>query len=395
MTEKLYFIDSYNLEFESPIISILENGKVSEIILEKTCFYPASGGQPADIGHINGCPVVDVRIENGKIIHTIEGIINGNVVKGVVDKKRRLDNMQQHTGQHIISQIIFQLYGKNTESLHIGRKISTIDIPIENLSEDDICSIEDKSNNIVNMNIPVITYTANNASDPTYRKKSGLKGDIRIVEIKNFDKTPCGGTHCRSTSEVGLIKIPNYYKKGALWRIEFICGMRCLKRMQDHESILRLVVADLMVPEKRIAAAVKEKLDEVKRLSKQNELLTQRLAALELDRIRKDAIIHKGCTIIAKQLDDAAVAQAMAKIVPDSQKTILLTGFITKKGATLLFACSKDCGICAGELLKVALPIIDGKGGGNPYVATGSGPNQKFLKVALDSAIRYLKEGLC
>jgi alanyl-tRNA synthetase len=209
MTEKLYWKEPYSKKFEGRIVKKerFENG--FKIVLDRTLFYPTSGGQLCDHGFLNGIRVIDVIEEEGEIVHIIDGDIGGEEIIGEIDWERRFDNMQQHTGQHILSQAFFKVLRAETLSSSLGEEISVIEIDLNKIDWDEVEKVENLANKIVHENREVFTHILKGEEWKKFplRKPPLKEEEIRIVEIKDFDFSACGGTHLSRTGEVGLIKI--------------------------------------------------------------------------------------------------------------------------------------------------------------------------------------------
>ena len=232
MTERLYYQDSYLKEFKARVLKKIKIDNRPAVILDRTAFYPTSGGQPYDTGVIQDVSVAEVVEEGDEIIHIlkeeIKGKINSEVV-GKIDWKRRFDHMQQHLGQHILSGALMKLWGVETVSFHLGEEVCTLDIAKEKLTGEEAKKAEECAYEIIFENRMVKCYFVEGEEELkrlNLRKMPDKKEEIRIIEVEGFDLSACGGTHCRATGEVGLIKITKWEKRGEKIRLEFICGTR-------------------------------------------------------------------------------------------------------------------------------------------------------------------------
>src|SRR5215813_15505359 len=237
-TERLYYTDSGLLEFTASVIEVRETPDATHMILDRTAFYPTGGGQPNDTGSINGTEIIDVADgEAGTIIHIAHrtagvssNLLVGKTVECRIDAARRLDHMQQHSGQHILSQAFVQACGAETRSFHLGSQTSTIDIELQTPTIELMRAAEDIANSVVFEDRPMRVHIVNEdeASRLPLRKESAVKGDIRVIEIENFDWSPCGGTHAARTGQIGLIAIRSFERAKKMTRVEFVCGGRAL-----------------------------------------------------------------------------------------------------------------------------------------------------------------------
>lgn len=216
----MYYQDSYLKEFKAKILKKVKINNHPAVILDKTAFYPTSGGQPYDKGVIQDIPVVEVVEEGDMIIHILKKELKDNInseVVGKIDWKRRFDHMQQHLGQHILSGALMEMWGVETLSFHLGEKICTLDIAKEKFSEEEAKKAEECANKIIFDNRLVNCYFVEGEEELkrlNLRKVPEKTGEIRIIEVADFDISACGGTHCRATGEVGMIKITKWEKRG-------------------------------------------------------------------------------------------------------------------------------------------------------------------------------------
>src|SRR5215213_1823375 len=273
-TEKLYFTDSGLLEFTASVLDVTGGPEGARVLLDRTAFYPTGGGQPHDTGRIGGAEVIDVIEDDaGTIIHVLKergGIEVGSVVRGVLDRERRLDHLQQHSGQHILSQAFVQACGAETRSFHLGAETSTIDVELQAPSAEHMRAAEDVANAIIFEDRPMRVHLVSEeeAARLPLRKESALRGTIRVIEVERFDWSPCGGTHAKRTGQIGLIAIKSFERVKKMARVEFVCGARALKdyRLANNTA---LTVARLFSTERDATPElVKRALDENKSIRK-------------------------------------------------------------------------------------------------------------------------------
>ncbi|GAH96778.1 unnamed protein product [marine sediment metagenome] len=235
MTERLYYEDSYLKEFKAKVLKKIKIDNRKAVVLDETAFYPTSGGQPYDKGVIQDVPVVEVVEEGDEIIHILKEELKEKINSEVVvkiDWERRFDHMQQHSGQHILSGALMKLWGVETVSFHLGEEVCTLDIAKEKLTGEEAKKTEEYANEIIFENRLVKCYFVEEGEDLkrlNLRKVPEKTEKIRIIEVEDFDLSACGGTHCRATGEVGMIKITKWEKRGEKIRLEFICGRRAWK----------------------------------------------------------------------------------------------------------------------------------------------------------------------
>lgn len=371
--------------------SIEVNGKPG-VILEQTAFYPASGGQPQDTGTLNDVAVVDViEDDRHRIIHLLEKPLRVFSVEGQINWERRFDHIQQHTGQHLLSQAFIQVCDAETVSFHLGEDGSTIDIDKSELDAETIISVENLSNQIIYENREVIAHFVNKEEAQRFpvRKLPTVEENIRIIEIKDFDYSPCGGTHCSRTGEIGIVKIKRFenYKGGT--RIHFVCGWRALKDYQQKADILKQL-SDLMSSgEPGLPQNVGKLQEEAKTLRREQKYLTQQLLEYEAKALLADREKIGDRYILRKIFEDRNPKDLKIlalKILENSSNTVILFGGKFAGKASLIFLRSEGLSFNMGELMKTACAMINGRGGGKPDQAQGGGTAVDKLEEALQSA---------
>jgi len=299
MTQKLYHDDAYQQEFQAQVLETITMGNRPGLILDKTCFYPASGGQPHDQGTLNGIPISGVfeREDDGAVVHVVSGEVEGpalnkgETVHGQIDWERRFDHMQQHTGQHILSQAFLRLLDAETVGFHLGAEASTIDVDKAPLEATQIDEVEELANTIVFADRPVRTYFVDQdrMEDLALRKQPMVAGPIRIVEVEGFDLSPCGGTHVKAAGEVGPIVITKSERRGSETRVEFLCGGRALADYRRQRRIVSELANQFSVGDWELVEAVNRLAEEAKRHRKelnaaQSQLLDYEAARLWAER---------------------------------------------------------------------------------------------------------------
>ena len=379
MTERLYYHDSYATEFRAGIADASPDRR--RIYLDRTAFYPTSGGQPHDLGTINGIEVVEILDEDdGRIAHILSEPLEGTEAGGRIDWQRRFDHMQQHTGQHLLSAVLVELFGAQTVGFHLGVEVSTIDIARPSLEPDEVRRTMERANQIVFENRPVSVTFRHSSEDLGLRKATEREGLVRIVSIDNLDRSACGGTHVRATGEIGPIAIRRLEKVRGNIRIEFLCGMRAVRRAHaDYEAlagVARSFSATLDETPGLVATQI-EKLQESEK--------ARRKLAIELAQARgrqlyaetapgSDGVRRVRRTLEATSDELRAEAQAFTS----GDKAVFLA--LIEEPPSLLLAASKDSGINAGQLVKEAVSRVGGRGGGSPGMAQGSVPNRALLE---------------
>ncbi len=230
-----YYNDPYTVEFDALVARASKKGEEFVVALDTSYFYPTSGGQEHDTGFIGGQEVLDVFEEDGMVLHVVPAEVRPGKVTCRIDWARRFANMQQHTGQHILSAAFENLFGIETVSSRLGEYTGTIDLSRQP-TEDEVARAVEEANKVVRENRPVTVHFADrdNIASFKLRKPPKVEGTVRIIDVKDFDMSPCGGTHCTHTSEIGMILTGNVEKvKSALTRIEFFCGDRASRRYYE------------------------------------------------------------------------------------------------------------------------------------------------------------------
>lgn len=396
--EKLYYEDSYIKDFTTEVINVIEREGKYHVELDKTCFYPEGGGQPCDTGFIESIPVTYVYEENGKVYHVVKKKpIKIHRVKCSIDWQRRYDNMQQHLGQHIISATLIDLFNANTIGFHLGENYTTVDID-KILDEDEIKRIENMANKIVLDNIKIEAFYPTKSQLKKLPLKKTLpktSEQIRIVKIGDIDVNACCGTHPSSTIEVHVIKIIKFekYKKGM--RIYFLCGSRAVSDyISKSESIERM--------SSLLRCSQENVLEEVERLSGElNKALAETVSLrAEIADYKVGSMINsceniEGIRVIKSIYENTDLKQLnlLASKLTAFPKVIVLFALKSQDKTQLLFTRSKELNIIhMGNLLKDAITLIDGKGGGSEFSAQGGGKNNNNLESCMDYAYNQIKK---
>ncbi|HQI16852.1 MAG TPA: DHHA1 domain-containing protein [Bacillota bacterium] len=388
-TERLYNDDPYLTEFRAEVIETLPYGDKYGIVLDRTAFYPVGGGQPWDTGYLNDEKVSEVIEKDGKLLHIVDNKLLSAEVKGSVNWARRFDFMQQHTGQHILSACFEKLLNGSTDSFHMGKDIVSIEINIDSFSIDDAERIENMANDIIYYNLPVIIRVVNGEelNSLPLRKMPKVTENIRIVEVKEIDYSPCGGTHVRTTGEVGMIKIKSWEKcKGGI-RFTFVCGNRALKDYGMYNSIIRTLCEKLSVRDSEIIEAIDKLLLDLRNTEKQLSASTQELMRVEAENIIRECPVVSGIRLISKVFDNRSIndVKLLAQYLTKAPGTVALLA-CKNENAQVIFSRSEDVNMDMNTLFKAVLPIIDGKGGGNSKTAQGGGSKAEGLEEFMNNA---------
>jgi alanyl-tRNA synthetase len=389
MTVKLYLEDQYLQNFTSKVIERTETKGKSAVVLEQTLFYPTSGGQPHDTGTLNDVPVIDVfEDESRRLIHLIEEPLTVSEVEGRIDWQRRYDHMQQHTGQHLLSQAFIRICQAETLSFHLGDESATLDVNRAGLGSETIASVENLANQIVCENREVRFYTVAKSELDHYpvRKPPAVEENIRIIEIKDFDYSPCGGTHCSRTGEIGIIKIRRHenYKGGS--RVHFLCGFRALKDYQNKTAILKQIGDSLSSGEGDLPQNIQKIQDELKQLRWDHNHLKKQFLNYEARALVSECKKLGNINVVEKIFEDRdpqelkILGQSVLENLPNA---VVLFGSKAQGKASLFFLRSEALDLDMGKLMQAACAVINGRGGGRPQQAQGGGPAAEKLEEAL------------
>lgn len=395
MTERLYYDDATRITFDARVVESRDTEHGPAIMLDRTAFYPTSGGQPHDIGALAGIPVRDVwDDESGVVWHLLDATPPTDNVSGVVDWARRFDHMQQHTGQHLLSAAFVEVFDANTIGFHLGAESSTIDLDIDHLVWEAAFRVEDAVNRVVweNRLVTVHSVTRDELGGIPLRKPPQVTGNIRVIWVEGYDASACGGTHVRSTGEIGLIKITGIerYKGGV--RVGFLCGERALHDYRRALHIVRETSGDLSVGQDALQEAVARIHEEAKATRKTLNKVQSELMQVEAERLWAATPEVEGVRRIVAHWPDRnfADARAIAGQLREQPRTLLLLAVTEDKGVRLVCARSDDLPqFNAGMLLREATSALGGRGGGSPVMAQGGAqdhPHETII-AALESAI--------
>ena len=398
MTDRLYYSDSTLRSFSARVVERLETGGRAAVILDRTAFYPEGGGQPADRGQINQAQVVDVQAQDDaarRVVHVLSEPVTEDDVTCAIDWTRRFDLMQQHTGQHILSQSFVRVLDAETVAFHLNDDPNegavTIDLNRTGLPPADMDAVEDLANQIVFENRPVTARFVGReelASIPL-RKPPTLDAAIRIVEIADFDWSACGGTHVARTGEVGPIKIVRLERRGNETRVEFRCGQRALADYRRKNDVINRAAAGLSIGYWELDQATARLIAENKALFKQLEEAQERLLEFEAREWLSGLTEQGDHAVVARVLRDRDMhaLRKLAKQVVSRPRTVALLGSGGEKPA-LVFARSSDLPFDMSRLVRDAAARLGGRGGGSPDFAQAGGPpaSEEQVQAAIEWA---------
>ena len=396
--EKIYYENRYLREFTAEIIDIKEIDNKYHVILDKTAFFPGGGGQNCDLGNIENQNVIDVYEKDELVYHVLENKpIKIHKVKCVLDWNRRADGMHQHLSQHVLSGAFFNLFNANTFAIHLGADISTVDI-YGVLSEEQIREAEKLANKIIGDALPVESFVPTKAELKKLTLRRALpntKEDIRVVKIGDFDINACCGLHPSSTIDLRLIKIKKFEKHKEGTRIEFLAGERAISDSFKKDEFQNSICRYLSCNENEAINGIKNLNENLRTANEMNKSLNILLAKYQEKEILENSTKINDISIINKIFDGENlkyVSNLTSKLV-ENKRTIALMAVKSDEKVNLIFACSKDIKeVKMNDLLKDAISLIDGKGGGSPFQAQGAGKNNSNLESAMDYAFNKIKQ---
>ncbi len=396
--EKIYYIDQYIKEFTAEIEEILEIDNKYHVLLNKTAFFPGGGGQFCDLGKIDVHNVIDVYEKEGKVYHVLEKKpIKIHKVKCEIDWERREDGMHQHFGQHVLSGSFFKLLNANTVSFHLGKETSTVDIQ-GILDENQIREVEYYANKMINKNIKVETLIPSKKD----LKKIWIRRDlpntseeIRIVRIGELDSNACCGVHPKSTLDLRMIKIKRWEKNKGATRIEFLAGKRAIDYSLKRDQYLTDICRYLSCSDEEAIKGVNNLNNRLETTIGNNKRLEDEIVRYEINDMIENSIKINGISIVKKIYDNENIKYILkiASKISDFDNVVALLGVKNEEKVNLIFACSKniDC-INMNNILKDAITLVDGRGGGNNFLAQGGGRNNGNLESSLEYALSKIEK---
>jgi alanyl-tRNA synthetase len=384
MTTRLYYTDSYLTDFDARVVERSDDGR--RIYLDRTAFYPTSGGQPFDMGTLGAAAVLDVIDEGDRIAHVLSTPLDGDSASGHVDWERRFDHMQQHSGQHLLSAVFADRFGLATVSVHFGRDICTLDLDVTSLDRGRLAEAEAYANALVFENRALSVSFEDAATATGLRKAPDRSGTLRIVTIDGIDRSACGGTHVRATGEIGPILVTGVDRIRDSTRVEFLCGHRALRRARADVDAMAGVAQAFSAAPAEVPALAQAQAERLRNADATIKKLTGELATYRA-RARYDAATPDASGVrriverrASGSLDDLRpIAQAMTEL----PKAIFIG--VVEAPPVVLVAASDDSGFDAGRALKSALAAAGGRGGGSARMAQGTVPTPELLARVVES----------
>ena len=397
MTERLYLVDSHLFENECTVLSCAPGKEGFAVMVDRTVFFPNKGGQPCDTGILGGVKVVDVRESGDELILRTEGPLPvGETVTGHIDEKRRLDIMEQHTGEHVLSWCAYKLFDAVNVGFHCALTYATLDLD-KPLTSEQVTEMEDMANGLVRRNLPVTATIYDSEEDlagvPLRKHAEGLIAPIRVVSIEDADSCTCCAPHVHSTGEIGAIKIVSAvaYKGGM--RMTFLCGGRAMKQFQKLQTAVDAIARKFSTAGDEVLSAVEKQEAELKAVKKEKADLTARLEGYLTAELKAQAEDVKGKKLLVKLTDtDPKRLRPLAlATLPEKGLTLLLT---ERNGQLSYVLCANGLKLDMGELIPAVNLALGGRGGGRGTLAQGSAPTPSGLPETVEQLRTYLKQRL-
>ena len=388
MKDLLYYQDATIAEFQATVTKTGSDENRHYIVLDNTAFYPTGGGQPHDTGWIADLEISDVEKVDDEIRHyTTDDVSN---ISGEISAKlnwtRRFDHMQQHTGQHILTAAFVELFDIATTSFHLGTELVTIDLNTSDVTDAQLAAAEQRANEIILENRPVETkwVTKEDLANYNLRKDVKVDEDIRLVIIPDFDYNGCGGTHPTSTGQVSLLKILATEKMKQQIRIHFVCGQRVLDQLAMRKNVLSDVARQLSAPEEQAADAMRKFAQATKQTEKNLKDAQDALLQFEAKELAGEAIAAR--TFENRSIQDL---QKLARFVTEhNEQAIALLVATNDDKLQFVAARGKAQTTSMKTISAVALPLINGKGGGNDALVQGGGEKS----ITADALLQAMKD---
>jgi alanyl-tRNA synthetase len=378
MSDRLYYTDPYLREFDATIVRVDRRDDGWLVTLDRSAFYPTSGGQPFDTGTLGAHRVVDVFDDDESVRHVVDASsaepAAGETVHGIVEWGRRFDHMQQHTGQHVLSAAFEHLFKVRTVSFHLGSAAATIDLARE-VSPREIASAEEEANRIVWEDRPVTVRfaTAEEAAALPLRKEPVRTGTLRLIDVQDFDLSACGGTHVARTGAIGIIAVSSWERFKGGSRLEFVCGGRALGRFRMLRDGVDAATRVLSIGSDGLAPAIERLQTDLKDQKRSIVSLENELVRYRSEELAASAEPVAGFRLVAQAVDsDANGLKSLASAVTarPGHVAILVT---TSRPALIVVARSADVASKANAVLAALIAKFGGRGGGKPEIAQAGG----------------------
>ena len=405
MTDRLYYRDSFRYDFDAEVREVLVRPRPA-LILDCTAFYPTSGGQIFDTGTISSDARATVRVievadaEDGRVVHYLEAppgdLKAGSRVHGQIDASRRRDHMQQHSGQHVLSAAFLRLYNLPTVSFHMADDYCSIDLDTAALTKEQIEAAERLANEIIleNRTVEIRFVSRDEAGKLGLRKLPPTERDeLRLIDIRDFDLTACGGTHVAQTGQIASILLRKIEKVRQGWRVEFVAGLRAVATARRDFTTLSETAALFSAHIYDVPQSVRKALDEIKLLRKQHEQSQEELAAAYAAVLLADAPEANGLQIVVRTLSgrDLGFVKLLAQKLTRLSPGVVALLATTSPQPSLVFAQSAGQPFDMGALMKQTMTKSGGRGGGSKDLAQGGIPNADGIESTLKAVAATLR----
>lgn len=411
MTDRLYYHDSFLYNFDAEVRDSLESPRPA-LVLDRTAFYPTSGGQIHDTGWITTVTeesgakarmrVTEVaEREDGHIVHYLEAPLKdiqpGTRVRGEIDSARRRDHMQQHSAQHVLSAAFVRLFGMPTVSFHMADDYCSIDLETDSLTKEQVEAAEKLANEIMieNRSVDVRYVTREEATQLGLRKlPPAERGQLRLIDVRDFDLTACGGTHVSFTGQIGGILLRKFEKVRQGYRVEFVAGQRAVATASRDYSTLTETATLFSAHIYDVPQQARKSLEEIRSLRKQLEQSQEELAAAQAATLLAETPESNGCKVIARTFSDrdlSSLKLLAQKLTRQSNAAIALLATTSPQPA-LVFAQSPGQPYDMGLLIRETLSKLGGRGGGSKDMAQGGVPSAEGLEAAVAAAAQVIKD---
>lgn len=396
-TDRLYYVQQTLRSFDATVLRTEERGDDLAVWLDRTAFYPTSGGQPHDLGTLGGLPVVAVEDDEvGDVVHVVRGtaLVIGAVVHGDIDWRRRHDHMQQHTGQHLLSAVIEHAHGAKTISFHLGTESSTIDIDRE-LTPSQLAEIEHTANRAIWDDVPVSVrfVSEDEARVLPLRKESARTGALRLVTIAGVDLSACGGTHVERTGGIGPLVLEGWERFKGGQRLSFLCGARALARFQQLRDTSAASIRLLSVLPADLPSAIERLQGDLKEQKRTIATLQGELAVHQARGLMAAAESTPVAAFVLRAVDgDVAQLKMLASAVVSSPSAVAVLVSKSVPAVAVAARANDVTAVSCQELIGAVAKQFGGRGGGRPDLAqcgnlqAGADDILAFVRSALASA---------
>lgn len=418
MAERLYYSDSFLTRFSARVVDIRELSRTDgqsiwQVALDRTAFYPTSGGQPFDLGTLHAVSrsgaVLQVPVEaveedgHGEIWHhTLKPLLAGTEVSGEIDWTRRLDHIQQHSGQHLLSAAFAREAAATTVSFHLGETVSTIDLAVDVLDASTVQRVERIANTWIAEDRPVTvrSVTLEEAQSllaaGEVRKLPARDGAIRMIEIEGYDLNACGGTHVRSTGQIGGLLIRGVEKVRQRLRVEYVCGLRAVAAARQDFETLTHAASLLSTGRAEVPAGIDRLLNETKSAAKERQKLRTELAGYHVARLAVEDQVEHHLRLVRRVFSDRDTDYAKllaSQLIATVPQTVALLASTAQEPAFVVLARSSDLNLHAGNLLRESLASFGQRGGGSAEIAQGQIAKEQ-LNALLDAVSTSVRSAL-